>query len=62
MNVVTTFPSMAEFEKVKIRLDELGLKYTLIDPGQTYSSVGLDRLHEIKNGILLGIFNIYINK
>jgi ArsR family metal-binding transcriptional regulator len=41
MNVVTTFPSMAEFEKVKIRLDELGLKYTLIDPGQTYSSVGL---------------------
>jgi ArsR family metal-binding transcriptional regulator len=41
MNFVTTFPNLAEFGKVKKRLDELGLKYALINPGQTYNSVGL---------------------
>jgi hypothetical protein len=29
MDVITTFPNLAEFEKVKKRLDELGLKYSL---------------------------------
>jgi ArsR family metal-binding transcriptional regulator len=41
MNFVTTFPDKAEFEKVRIILNEVGLKYSLINPGQTYSNVGL---------------------
>jgi ArsR family metal-binding transcriptional regulator len=41
MNFITTFPAMAEFEKAKKSLNELGLKYRLIDPTRTYSRVGL---------------------
>lgn len=40
MNILTTFPAVTDFEKAKNILDELGLKYRIVDPTYTYSNVG----------------------
>jgi ArsR family metal-binding transcriptional regulator len=51
MNLITTFPARAEFEKVKDKLDELGLGYDVVYPSETYSFVGNPAIiagHEVR--------------
>jgi ArsR family metal-binding transcriptional regulator len=37
---LTTFPQRCEYEKMRVRLDTLGLPYTVVIPGPGYSLVG----------------------